>query len=189
MLVSIEFMGVHEFVGRHRTYNRTGWFHKKLCPGCRRAARGLRVEAKFILWHEDDVLQIPASSLFRYQQGWAVFVIENNHAKRRVVKVGQRNGLTAQILEGVNEGEHVVNNPSDDVEDGRRVKQRLSKHVIATKSSGTILNSQSVARRAEGKDAWSNDSVSTKSTVIAIPTWQGLFLQSYCISSIQGSQM
>lgn len=90
-----------------------------------RVGDGYRVEARFILWHEDDVLQVPASSLFRYKDGWAVFVIENNHAKRQVVKVGQRNGLTAQILEGVNEGEQVVNHPSDDVEDGRRVKQRL----------------------------------------------------------------
>lgn len=89
----------------------------------KRVGDGYRVEARFILWHEDDVLQIPASSLFRYQQGWAVFVVENNHAKRRVVKVGQRNGLVAQILEGISEGESVVNHPSDDVEDGRRVKQ------------------------------------------------------------------
>ncbi len=90
-----------------------------------RMGDGYRVEAKFILWHEDDVLQVPASSLFRYKEGWAVFVVENRHAKRRVVKVGQRNGLTAQILEGVSEGEAVVNHPGDDVEDGRRVKQRL----------------------------------------------------------------
>ena len=90
-----------------------------------RVGDGYRVEARFILWYEDDVLQVPASSLFRYKDGWAVFVVENNHAKRRVVKVGQRNGLTAQIVEGVNEGEQVVNHPSDDVEDGRRVKQRL----------------------------------------------------------------
>ena len=90
-----------------------------------RVGDGYRVEARFVLWHEDDVLQVPASSLFRYKDGWAVFAVENNHAKRRVVKVGQRNGLTAQILEGVNEGEQVVNHPSDDVDDGRRVKQRL----------------------------------------------------------------
>lgn len=90
-----------------------------------RVGDGYRIEAKFILWHEDDVLQVPASSLFRYKDGWAVFAVENNHAKRRVVKVGQRNGLVAQILEGINEGEQVVNHPSDDVEDNRRVKQRL----------------------------------------------------------------
>jgi HlyD family secretion protein len=89
-----------------------------------RLGDGYRVEARFILWHEDDVLQIPASSLFRYQQGWAVFVVENNHAKRRVVKVGQRNGLVAQILEGVNEGEQVVNHPSDQVEDNTRIETR-----------------------------------------------------------------
>ena len=91
----------------------------------RRLGDGYRVEARFILWYEDDVLQVPASSLFRYKDGWAVFAVENNHAKRRIVKVGQRSGLTAQIREGVNEGEQVVNHPSDDVEDGRRVKQRL----------------------------------------------------------------
>lgn len=90
-----------------------------------RVGDGYRVEARFILWHEDDVLQIPASSLFRYQQGWAIFVVENKQAKRRVVKVGQRNGLVAQIIEGVSEGEQVVNHPSDDVEDGRRIKQTL----------------------------------------------------------------
>ena len=89
----------------------------------KRVGDGYRVEARFILWHEDDVLQVPASSLFRYHLGWAVFVVENNQAKRRLVKVGQRNGLVAQILEGISEGESVVNHPSDDVEDGRRVKQ------------------------------------------------------------------
>jgi len=89
-----------------------------------RLGDGYRVEAHFILWHEEKVLQVPASSLFRYQEGWAVFVIEGNRAKRRVVKVGQRNGLTAQILEGVNEDERVINHPSDEVENGVSVTQR-----------------------------------------------------------------
>ena len=90
-----------------------------------RLGDGYRVEARFILGHQGDVLQVPASSLFRFEQGWAVFIVENNHAKRRLVKVGQRNGLSAQILEGVNEGDVVVNHPSDDVENGRRVKLEL----------------------------------------------------------------
>ena len=85
---------------------------------------GYRVEARFILWYEENVLQVPASSLFRYDNGWAVFVIEGNHAKRREVKIGQRNGLVAQIREGVREGDMVINHPSDEVEDGRSVKGR-----------------------------------------------------------------
>ena len=89
-----------------------------------RLGDGYRVEARFILWYEDNVLQVPASSLFRYQDGWAVFVIEGKHAKRREVIVGQRNGLIAQVLEGVIEGEVVINHPSDEVENDRRVKVR-----------------------------------------------------------------
>ena len=89
-----------------------------------RLGDGYRVEARFVLWHNDAVLQVPASSLFRYNDGWAVFVIANGRAKRHEVKIGHRNGLTAQILEGVKQGEWVINHPSDEVEDGRRVKVR-----------------------------------------------------------------
>ncbi len=89
-----------------------------------RLGDGYRVEAQFILWYEDDVLQVPSSSLFRYKEGWAVFVIEGNYAKRRIVKVGQRNGLVAQILDGVEEGENVINHPNDEVEDDVRVEAR-----------------------------------------------------------------
>ncbi|MBA6294794.1 efflux RND transporter periplasmic adaptor subunit [Colwellia sp. MB02u-9] len=85
---------------------------------------GYRVEANFILWQQENVLQIPASSLFRYKGGWAVFIIERDLAVRREVKVGQRNGLIAQILEGVNDGELVINHPSDEVDDGKRVEVR-----------------------------------------------------------------
>jgi hypothetical protein len=47
------------------------------------------------------VLQIPASALFRFDGKWALFVMKDNKAKRRAVKVGQRNGLSAQILAGL----------------------------------------------------------------------------------------
>jgi len=89
-----------------------------------RLGDGYRVEARFILWHKDHVLQVPASSLFRYQGGWAVFVNDGNRAIRREVKVGQRNGLVAQILLGLTQGETVINHPSDDIEDGTRIKPR-----------------------------------------------------------------
>lgn len=89
-----------------------------------RLGDGYRVDAQFILWQEDNVLQVPASSVFRYNDGWAVFVIENRRAQRREVKLGQRNGLIAQILDGLQKGERVINHPSDDVEDKVTVKER-----------------------------------------------------------------
>lgn len=89
-----------------------------------RLGDGYRVEGQFILWDKQDVLQVPASSVFRYNDGWALFVIDGGYAARREVRIGQRTGLVAQILEGVKEGELVVNHPSDDIEDGSRIKLR-----------------------------------------------------------------
>ena len=89
-----------------------------------RLGDGYRVEAQFILWREDDVLQVPASSLFRYQQGWAVFIADDNRAIRREILLGRRNGLHAQILDGIEAGEMVIIHPSDAVEDGKSVKLR-----------------------------------------------------------------
>ncbi len=90
-----------------------------------RLGDGYRVEASFVLWHEEDVLQVPASSLFRYNNGWAVFVIEGDHAKHRKVTIGQRNGLQAQILEGITAGELIINHPSEAVEDNISIEQRV----------------------------------------------------------------
>ncbi len=89
-----------------------------------RLGDGYRVEARFILWEQDDVLQIPASSLFRDGDGWAVFAVENDTAVRKRVEVGQRNGLSAQVLSGLSEGERVITHPDDNIADGVDVFQR-----------------------------------------------------------------
>ena len=83
---------------------------------------GYRVEARFILWQQLDALQVPASSLFRHDGGWSVFVVEGGSAARRLVEVGQRNGLFAQIIQGVEIGEQVIIHPGDNVDDGVSVK-------------------------------------------------------------------
>jgi HlyD family secretion protein len=89
-----------------------------------RLGDGYRVEALFVVWEEDQVLQVPASSLFRLNDGWALFVVDGHRAVLREVKVGQRNGLIAQILDGVKEGDVVVNHPSDEVSNGVRITER-----------------------------------------------------------------
>lgn len=85
---------------------------------------GYRLEASFIIWEGKDVLQVPASALFRKQDGWAVFVVKNNRALNREVKVGQRTGLAAEILFGLAEGEEVISHPDNSIEDGTRVRPR-----------------------------------------------------------------
>ncbi|MFC6671135.1 hypothetical protein [Marinobacterium aestuariivivens] len=85
---------------------------------------GYRVESRFIIWEDRDVLQIPASALFRSDGKWTLFVMQDNKARRRTVTVGQNNGLSAQILDGLAENEVVITHPDDTIDDGVRVKRR-----------------------------------------------------------------
>lgn len=85
---------------------------------------GYRVLARFIVWEADDVTKVPASALFRTEEGWAVFVVENGRAVHRTVQVGQQAGLVAQVVAGVQPGEVVVIHPPNEIEDGVRVRVR-----------------------------------------------------------------
>ncbi len=85
---------------------------------------GYRVEATFILWQQDDVLQIPTSSIFRHKESWAVFKIDNGIARLQPVTIGQRNGLVAQIINGLKENEQIIDHPGNEVEHGRSTKIR-----------------------------------------------------------------
>ncbi len=80
-----------------------------------------RVEAEFVLWSGDDVLQVPSSAAFRNGEDWAVFVVEDGRASLRPVQVGRRGRFAIQITDGVSEGERIVLYPDDQVEDGRRL--------------------------------------------------------------------
>jgi HlyD family secretion protein len=88
-----------------------------------RLGDGYRVEASFILW-EGNVLQIPASGLFRDGDGWAAFVVEDGKAVKRRVGIGQRSGLAAQIVSGIGEGERVIVHPDDRLREGVPVATR-----------------------------------------------------------------
>ena len=90
----------------------------------RRLGDGYRVAARFVIWEGAEVLQIPASALFRLNHGWAVFVVESGRAKTRPVEIGQRAGLTVQVLSGLKAGERLITHPDDKIKEGGRVKMR-----------------------------------------------------------------
>ncbi len=89
-----------------------------------RLGHGYRVEASFILWEGQSVLQVPASALFRHREQWAVFVAANGRARLRTVQVGHRSGLAAEILAPLKEGDRVVLHPDDSLADGARITLR-----------------------------------------------------------------
>jgi len=90
----------------------------------KRLGDAYRVEASFIIWEGRDVLQVPASALFRKGEGWAVFIYENRRARLREVIVNHRNGLVAEIVSGLAEKEMVITHPDESIKDGSRVRIR-----------------------------------------------------------------
>ena len=85
---------------------------------------GFRVEVRVVAWESDNVLQVPTSALFRDEQGWATFVMENGKAVRRRLEVGPQNDKAAVVLSGLKAGERVITHPSADITDGVEVAER-----------------------------------------------------------------
>ena len=81
-----------------------------------------RVEARVVLWSAQTVLKVPVSALFRRGEAWSVFAVEGGRARRREVEIGHRGALEVEIVKGVNSGEQVIRHPSNDIDEGRRVR-------------------------------------------------------------------
>ena len=80
-----------------------------------------RVEARIVAWEGEDVLQLPASALFRRGERWNVFVVERGVARAREVKIGHQATFDVEVLEGLDAGQTVILHPSDRIRDGVRV--------------------------------------------------------------------
>jgi HlyD family secretion protein len=87
-----------------------------------RLGDGYRVEARFIVWEREDALTVPAGALFRREDGWAVFAVENGRARLRRVRIGQGSGLRTEVLDGLSAGDRVIVHPDDAIDDGSRVE-------------------------------------------------------------------
>jgi HlyD family secretion protein len=75
-----------------------------------------------VVWEGDQVLQVPASALFRQEGGWATYVIEGGRARLRMVGIGHQSSHAAEILGGLGEGSRVVRHPTDRIADGVPVR-------------------------------------------------------------------
>jgi HlyD family secretion protein len=85
---------------------------------------GYRVEVRIVVWGNPDVLKVPTSSLFRHEEKWAVYKVQDERAVRQPVEIGQRNGLEAEVLDGLRGDEQIIVYPSDSVIDGVKVEAR-----------------------------------------------------------------
>jgi HlyD family secretion protein len=95
-------------------------------PDERTAALGdaYRVEVRIVIWETADALKVATSALFREGGQWAVYVIEEGRARRRLVELGHQTGQEAEVLNGLTQGTPVILHPGDTLFDGARVEER-----------------------------------------------------------------
>jgi HlyD family secretion protein len=85
---------------------------------------GFRVEARVVIDEAEDVLRVPTSALFRVGQKSAVYRVVDGVVNQQIVEIGRQNGLEAEVLGGLAEGDQVVIHPSDQIDEGVRVRKR-----------------------------------------------------------------
>lgn len=83
-----------------------------------------RVEAAIIVDRADQVPLIPLSALFRQNEVWSVFKVEQGIAKLQQVEVGKRNDRFVEIKSGLKVSEQIIVHPGSQVEDGVKVAVR-----------------------------------------------------------------
>ena len=89
-----------------------------------RLGHGYQIDARVVLWESNNVLKVPLTALFRDSNAWSVFVEQQGRAKLQHVVIGQRNGLEAEIIEGLSEDSQIILHPSDQIVDGVRIRSR-----------------------------------------------------------------
>ncbi|MDX2144568.1 MAG: HlyD family efflux transporter periplasmic adaptor subunit [Rhodospirillaceae bacterium] len=89
---------------------------------------GYRVETRIVTVRRENAFKVPVSALFRTGEDWSVFRVPEGigggTVKLSKIKLGSRNTLEAEIIEGLSEGDVVIMHPSDQVRDGVRVAPR-----------------------------------------------------------------
>ncbi|WP_242823021.1 efflux RND transporter periplasmic adaptor subunit [Syntrophobotulus glycolicus] len=69
-----------------------------------------------------QTLVVPIEALVEKNEGKSLFVLKEGIAHLTVVKTGINDGVTVEILSGVNKDEQVILNPSAKVQDGSKVR-------------------------------------------------------------------
>lgn len=86
-----------------------------------------RVEARIVTWTGENVPQVPTGALFRRGNQWMTFVLADGKAKLTKVNITHSNGIAAEVMDGLQEGQQVILHPPDSVSDGVAVRARPEK--------------------------------------------------------------
>ncbi len=91
--------------------------------GMPQLGHGFRVDARVVVFDQQDVLRVPTDALIRQQNnGWAVFRVRDGHARLTLVKIGDGDDHFRVLRDGVEAGDRVVLFPGDTLKDGDPVR-------------------------------------------------------------------
>ncbi|KTD43035.1 efflux RND transporter periplasmic adaptor subunit [Legionella parisiensis] len=82
-----------------------------------------RVDVYIFIYESKKELLVPMSALFRDAEHWAVFVVENGRAMKRIVEIKRHNPDNAIVAKGLKEGEKVVLYPGNLISNGVKIKE------------------------------------------------------------------
>lgn len=77
-----------------------------------------RVEVSINVLEFADALTVPASALFRRENAWHVFTVEEQRVVQRQIEIANRNREFARISSGLRAGDRVILYPTDLIEEG-----------------------------------------------------------------------
>ena len=60
--------------------------------------------------------------VFRYQTGFAVFVVDHDRARRRAVQIGHHGEFDVEVIGGLEANERVIVHPPNELNDGALVR-------------------------------------------------------------------
>ncbi len=82
---------------------------------------GTSVDVQIVTQEAPGALAVPDRAVFREGEGWAVFVVEGGRARLRKVEVGVRNENWAEIKSGLELGDTIASELSNDLKEDVRV--------------------------------------------------------------------
>ncbi|EKQ56572.1 MULTISPECIES: efflux RND transporter periplasmic adaptor subunit [unclassified Clostridium] len=83
---------------------------------------GYDLDIKIITETKSDTLIVPDSAVFDYQGNSCVFVVDNGKAVIRQIKKGIESEKAIEVIDGLREGERVLQKPDNSIKEGMKVK-------------------------------------------------------------------
>lgn len=81
------------------------------------------VDVLFVVSREANVLSVPLGALFKSDNQWAVYILQDGRAKLRTVDITKKNDRFALVVSGLSEGDSVILFPGDRIHEGSLVKR------------------------------------------------------------------